>query len=196
MHPSSIRRPLASISHCVWEDPYGPTSLKPEMTNLSGSMTSCNCDSDSRVWGFRKLWEFKAEISTWGDIDSLKDTQPQHHWWPWTLWHCCARLCSEVVIAYIDMCHHVSKVGNAVETTAQVAPKSDAEEDWVHKSEDVKAISLPEKVQTPCNSIGIGRHSHTHLKLGYVVFTVSPGLSLAIVIEESELRRGLTCWRR
>jgi hypothetical protein len=97
----------------------------------------------------------------------------------------------EVVNAYADTCRHVSKVGDAVETTAQVAPNwfdlSDAEEDWVHESEDVKTISLPEKVRTPCVSIGIGRHSHTRLKLVYVVIAVSPGLSLAIVVENVEV---------
>ena len=54
----------------------------------------------------------------------------------------------------------------------------------MHESEDVKAISLPEKVRTPCDSIGIGRHSHTCLKLVHVVFAVSPGLSLAIVVKK------------
>jgi hypothetical protein len=97
----------------------------------------------------------------------------------------------EIVNAYADMCRHVSKVSDAVETTAQVAPNwfdlSDAEEDWVHESEDVKAISLAEKVRTPCVSIGIGRHSHTRLKLVYVVIAVSPGLSLAIVVEKVEV---------
>jgi hypothetical protein len=89
------------------------------------------------------------------------------------------------------MCYHISKVGDAVETTTQVAPNwfnlSDAEEDWVHESEDVKTISLPEKVRTPCISIGIGRHFYTHLKLVYIVIAVSPGLSLAIVIENVEV---------
>jgi hypothetical protein len=61
---------------------------------------------------------------------------------------------------------------------------SDAEEDWVHESEDVKAISLVEKVQTPCILIRIGWHSHTHLKLVYVMITVSPGLSLTIVVKK------------
>ena len=96
----------------------------------------------------------------------------------------------EVVNAYVDTCRHVSKVSDVVETTAEVAPNwfdlSDAEEDWVHESEDDKAISLPEKVPTPCDSIGIGRHSHTRLELVYVVFAVSPGLSLAIVVEKVE----------
>jgi hypothetical protein len=48
------------------------------------------------------------------------------------------------------MCRHVSKVSNVVETTAQVALNwfdlSNAKEDWVHESKDVKAISLTEKV--------------------------------------------------
>ena len=54
----------------------------------------------------------------------------------------------------------------------------------MHESEDVKAISLPEKVRTPCDSSGIDWHSHTCLKLVYVVFAVFPGLSLAIVVEK------------
>jgi hypothetical protein len=78
-----------------------------------------------------------------------------------------------------------------VETTAQVAPNwfnlSNAEEDWVHESKDVKAISLAEKVQTPYVSIGISWHSHTCLKLVYVMIAVSPSLSLAIVIEKVEV---------
>jgi hypothetical protein len=91
----------------------------------------------------------------------------------------------------VDTCCHISKVSNVVETTAQVTPNwfdlSDAKENWVHESEDVKAISLVEKVQTPCVLIRIGWHSHTHLKLVYIMIAVSPGLSLAIVIEKVEV---------
>ncbi len=99
---------------------------------------------------FRKLREFEAEIGARGDIDGLKDTLgfsaiDDLELCGVVACDCTAKL-SLFVNAYTDAGRHVSKIGDAVETTAQVAPNwfdlSNAEEDWVHESEDVKGHLL------------------------------------------------------
>jgi hypothetical protein len=109
--------------------------------------------------GFRKLWEFEAEIGARGDIDGLKDALgfgaiDDLEFSGVVTRDCTAKL-SFFVNAYMDAGRHVSKIGDAVETTAQVAPNwfdlSNAEEDWVHESEGVKGHL--EKVRSPSISI-------------------------------------------
>src|SRR5579863_4802147 len=100
--------------------------------------------------GSRKLGEFEVEIGARGDIDGLKNTFGFGAIDDLELCGVVARDCaaklSLFVNAYTDAGRHVSKIGNAVETTAQVAPNwfylSDAKEDWVHESEDVKGHLL------------------------------------------------------
>ena len=98
---------------------------------------------------FRKLQEFEAEVGTRGDIDGLKDTLGFGAVDDLELSGIVTRNCTEAhlfVYACTDVGHHVSKIGDVVKTTAQVTPNwfdlSNAEEDGVHESDDVKGHLL------------------------------------------------------
>src|SRR6266581_2435820 len=100
--------------------------------------------------GFRKLREFEAEIGARGNIDGLKDTLGFGTIDDLELRGVVVRDCTaklrHFVNAYTDAGRHVSKIGDAVETTAQATPDwynlSNAKEDWVHESEDVRGHLL------------------------------------------------------
>ena len=74
----------------------------------------------------RKFGEFKAEVGTGGDIDSLKNTLGLSTVDDLELSgvvasNCATKLCLPVD-ADTDAARHVSQICDSVETTAQVAP--------------------------------------------------------------------------
>src|SRR6266850_228520 len=97
-----------------------------------------------------KVGEFEAEIGARGDVDSLEytlslGTVDDLEFCGVVTSDCAAKL-SLLVDAHTDAGRDFSKIGNAVETTAQVAPNwfdlSNAEQDRVHESEDIEGHLL------------------------------------------------------